>query len=60
MGGWCALREHCRQYHLTRRSEPRERLCLPGRDGESDEYRIVLHRRAGTWERPAQPRQVAA
>jgi hypothetical protein len=35
MGGWCSKREHCPQYHLATRTDPSERLCDPGHDGES-------------------------
>lgn len=36
MGGWCALRDHCRHYHAADRTTPSERLCRPGQDGVSD------------------------
>lgn len=34
MGGWCTQRGHCHHYHAQSRSEPSERLCAPGHDGE--------------------------
>lgn len=34
LGGWCRKREHCQHYNATERSEPEERLCEPGADGE--------------------------
>lgn len=52
MGGWCQIRERCTNYHAGREDqEPRERLCIPGQDGESDTARVVFHRTAGQWER---------
>lgn len=53
MGGWCAKRDHCSNYHATDRSEPAERLCQPGQDGQGVDVPVRLHRDAGTWERPA-------
>lgn len=35
MGGWCRLRHHCPHYHAENRSDPSERLCYPGEDGNS-------------------------
>lgn len=41
MGGWCALRDHCQHYHSrVVRSEPSERLCRPGQDGNSDIHQV--------------------
>lgn len=34
MGGWCARRSSCPHYLAESRSEPDERLCIAGRDGE--------------------------
>lgn len=51
MGGWCTRRQHCPHYHAENRSEPEERLCLPGQDGIGIDKPIQLHRPAGTWER---------
>lgn len=50
-GGWCKLRDYCPHYHATNRSNPAERLCLPGQDGVSDVVPIRLHRPVGSWER---------
>jgi hypothetical protein len=37
MGGWCTQRGHCGHYHAaSKRATPSERLCIAGRDGESD------------------------
>lgn len=33
MGGWCALRDRCPHHNEADRSNPAERLCLPGQDG---------------------------
>jgi len=42
MGGWCTLRDHCPHYHAARPgTKPSERLCYPGRDGESDVVQVV-------------------
>lgn len=35
MGGWCAKREHCENYHAPSDDHPIERLCDEGRDGAS-------------------------
>lgn len=52
MGGWCAKRQHCANYHAANEArQPEERLCTPGQDGAGIEHRIVLHKPAGTWER---------
>ena len=50
LGGWCRKREHCLNYHAGNRESPRERICTPGHDGYSEEFRIVFHRPPGTWE----------
>jgi len=42
MGGWCVKRDHCQHYHSELRSEPSERLCIPGRDGISDLLDVQL------------------
>lgn len=43
MGGFkCSKRESCANYHATNRSEPSERLCLPGQDGAPKDVRIVV------------------
>jgi hypothetical protein len=31
MGGGCTVRETCARYHQAQRSDPVERLCMPGR-----------------------------
>lgn len=51
MGGWCAKRDHCANYHATNRAEPAERICAPGHDGEGVEAPVRLHKAVGTWER---------
>ena len=51
MGGWCAKRAHCANYHATDRSEPVERLCMPGQDGIGLSAPVRMHRQAGSWER---------
>jgi hypothetical protein len=33
LGGWCTRRAGCEHYHAADRSEPAERLCVPGVDG---------------------------
>lgn len=33
MGGWCAKRGQCPNYHATDRSDPVERYCDKGADG---------------------------
>ena len=35
MGGMCAKRGACPHYHAEDRSEPVERLCTRGKDGDS-------------------------
>lgn len=51
MGGWCRKRAICANYHAADRSEPAERICAPGHDGEGLEHPVRLHRPAGSWER---------
>jgi hypothetical protein len=46
MGGFCALRDHCRHYHSQWRSQPSERLCIPGHDGKSDVVFVQILRPA--------------
>lgn len=53
MGGFCAKRDHCQNYHAADRSEPAERLCEPGYDGEGSGVQIVR----GS---PSQPLSAAA
>lgn len=52
MGGWCALRDHCNHYHADHRSEPSERLCVPGHDGFSDITPVRITRPRKDWDRP--------
>jgi hypothetical protein len=55
MGGWCALRDHCRHYHAgSEGSRPAERLCLPHQDGVSDVVSIQFIRPAATVPMPSQ------
>lgn len=42
MGGFCALRDRCPNFHAEFRGSPNERLCLPGKDGESDVALVSL------------------
>lgn len=42
MGGWCAKREHCANYHQgSPDHEPAERICETGHDGHSP-WAIVI------------------
>jgi hypothetical protein len=50
MGGWCAKRGHCQHFHARDRSEPSERLCVPGADGVGMDRPIVIRMPAGSWE----------
>jgi hypothetical protein len=50
MGGKCNKRSNCLNYHAADRSEPAERLCIPGRDGFSEEHTVAFHRPVGAWE----------
>ena len=51
MGGWCAKRDHCHNYHTDQgRNTPAERLCIPGQDGKGLESPVVIRRPVGTWE----------
>lgn len=51
MGGFCRKRSHCQHYLAEDRSDPHERLCVPGRDGVGREFAIVRWIPAGMWER---------
>lgn len=54
MGGWCARRDRCANYHAASPdSQPAERLCVPGKDGEGVDYPVRMHSAAGAWERSA-------
>lgn len=33
MGGWCGKRDKCPHYQADSDEQPRERMCIPGRDG---------------------------
>ena len=66
MGGFCAKREHCMNFHAADRRWPSERLCAPSADGVGIEGPVVIRMPAGTWERgagallaPAEPLGVA-
>lgn len=51
MGGWCARREHCHNYHTDQgRDRAVERLCLPGQDGVTNDFTVVIRKPAGSWE----------
>lgn len=52
MGGLCARRDHCANYHAASIDQaPSERLCSPGHDGEGADMPVRVHRLAGTLER---------
>ena len=51
MGGFCRKRSHCQHYLAEDRSDPHERLCVPGRDGGGREFAIVRWIPAGMWGR---------
>jgi len=51
MGGFCRKRSHCQHYLAEDRSDPHERLCVPGRDGVGREFAIVRWIPAGMWGR---------
>jgi hypothetical protein len=56
LGGWCRRRQNCANYHADDRSDPAERLCEPGHDGQGiGEYPVRIYRPAGTWERERLP-----
>ncbi len=59
MGGWCALRDQCPQYHAEFRGQPSERLCRTGQDGKSDVIELHFAQRA-TNAQLAPSQQVAA
>lgn len=41
MGGFCAIRERCENYHATDRRWPVERLCERGQDGKVSAWRAL-------------------
>ena len=52
MGGFCSRRQGCPHYHAEDRTEPAERRCVRGEDGNLFDGRpIIIHRPAGSWER---------
>ena len=51
MGGWCRRRNNCTNYKTDDRSEPAERLCIPGEDGKGMDTPVVIHMPVGSWER---------
>jgi hypothetical protein len=55
MGGWCARRDKCRQYHAVHARRVVERLCEAGADGVVEGYPVLVHRQVGTWERRTDP-----
>ena len=50
MGGWCTKRDHCVHFHAENRSEPAERLCMPGADGSGMDQPVVIRMPVGSWE----------
>ena len=56
MGGWCHRREQCQHYHADDRSDPAERLCVPGHDGIGAAFPIRILRPIGAWEMAANKR----
>ena len=53
MGGFCRKREYCAHYHAIDRSDPAERLCIPGADGVGADVQVVIRMPVGAWERGA-------
>ena len=51
MGGWCIRRNNCANYRSSDRSEPAERLCLPGEDGKGLDTPVVIRMPVGLWDR---------
>lgn len=46
MGGWCAKREHCANYHAATDDKTQvERICEKGKDGESWMAVVMLPQR---------------
>ena len=46
MGGFCGKRNGCEHYRAEDRSEPSERLCVPGADGIGRDVQVVFSMRA--------------
>lgn len=46
MGGWCTLRDKCPHNSAPAGDEPKERMCLAGRDGVraiwAGPFRVIL------------------
>lgn len=55
MGGWCGKRAACSNYTTESRSEPVERLCIPGADGVGADIPIRIIRPVGSWEAASAP-----
>ena len=51
MGGFCGKRNGCQNYRTEDRSEPSERLCVPGEDGIGRDVPVVFSMRADPLER---------